>query len=62
VPADARPLLDEVLDRMRRGEENLGILVWARQEKTPEQQRAIMELLGFLHAGASRRHTYLFGD
>ena len=62
VPADARPLRDEVLDRMRRREQDLGILVWARKEKTPEQHRAIAELLGFLHAGASRRHTYLSGD
>jgi hypothetical protein len=61
VPADQRPLLDEILERMRRGDENLDIIRWARREKTPEVQRAICELLGLINDNAHRRR-YIFGS
>jgi len=59
VPADARPLLNEVLERLRRGEENLGIVVWARRTQTPEERRAIFELLRLINVNAHRLRCIL---
>ena len=53
VPADQRLLLSEIVERMRHGDENLDIVRWARREKTPAEQKVILELHLFIHARPS---------
>jgi len=50
VPAGQKPLLDEVLERVRRGDENLDILRWARREKTPGEHKVIVEWMQLIHS------------
>ena len=61
MSADLRPLLDEILTRLGHGDESLDILVWARRAQTPEEQRAIFELLGLISVNAHRRRC-IFGN
>jgi hypothetical protein len=51
---DARELLDEIVNQLRQGAENLDIVRWARREKTPAEQATIKELLTLININAYR--------
>lgn len=59
---DARPLLDQIIERLRCGAENLDILCWSRQEKSLQDQAKIRELLFLINVNAHRMRCYFCDD
>jgi hypothetical protein len=51
---DPRHLLDEVVELLRCGAENLDIIRWARQTKSPAEQAAIQDFLAEIDINAHR--------
>jgi hypothetical protein len=51
---DARGLLDDIINQLRCGAENLDIVRWACREKSPAEQQTIKELLVLININAHR--------
>jgi hypothetical protein len=51
---DARHLLDEIIELLRCGAENLDIIRWARRTKTPAEQATVQDLLVLINVNAHR--------
>ena len=58
---DARHLLDEIIEHVRCGAENLDIIRWARRSKTPAEQLTVLEILCLININAHRLRCS-FGD
>jgi hypothetical protein len=58
---DARHLLDEIIEQVRCGAENLDIIRWARQTKSTAEQLTIFEILCLININAHRLRCS-FGD
>lgn len=61
TPAERLCLLNEIIERLRRKEENLDVIRWARQTKSPEDLRVVLELLLIINVN-SRRMRCHFSD
>lgn len=51
---DARHLLDEIIELLRGGAENLDIIRWARRTKTRNEQATVQDLLVLINVNAHR--------
>jgi hypothetical protein len=51
---DARHLLDEIIELVRCGAENLDIIRWARQTKSAAEQATVQDLLCLININAHR--------
>ena len=51
---DARDLLDEIIEQVRCGAENLDIIRWARRTKSAAEQLTIFEILCLININAHR--------
>lgn len=60
MPVAVRPLLDELVEHLVCGAENLNLICWARS-KTPPEQDAIRQLLHLINVNAHRLHCH-FAD
>ena len=58
---DARHLLDEIIEQVRCGAENLDIIRWARRTKSAAEQLTIFEILCLININAHRLRCS-FGD
>jgi hypothetical protein len=59
---DARGLLDEIIEMVRCGAENLDILQWSRKTKTPAEQRTVIEILALININAHRLKCFFCDD
>ena len=53
TPVDLHPLLDCMIEQLRRGAENLDIIRWAKH-KSPAEKQAVRELLRVININAHR--------
>ena len=61
TPVDLRPLLDCIIEQLIRGAENLDVLCWSRC-KSPEERKAIRELLRVININAHRLRCHFSND
>jgi hypothetical protein len=61
MPGDLRPILDDLIEQLRCGAENLNILCWSRR-RPPDQQKAIRELLQLINVNAHRLRCHFSDD
>jgi hypothetical protein len=59
---DARVLLDEIIEMVRCGAENLDILRWARKTKTCAEQNTVREILALININAHRLKCFFCDD
>jgi len=59
---DARGLLDEIIEMVRCGAENLDILRWSRRTKTPAEQKTVKEILALININAHRLKCFFCDD
>jgi hypothetical protein len=59
---DARVLLDEIIEMVRCGAENLDILRWARKTKTCAEQKTVREILALININAHRLKCFFCDD
>jgi hypothetical protein len=55
-------LLDEIIEMVRCGAENLDILRWARKSKTPAEQKTVREILALININAHRLRCFFCDD
>ena len=61
TPSERLCLLNEIVERLRRLAENLDVIRWAHKEKSPEDQRIVLDLLLIINVN-SRRMRCHFSD
>jgi hypothetical protein len=59
---NARGLLDEIIEMIRCGAENLDIVRWARRTKCPADQNTVRELLALVNINAHRLRCFFCDD
>jgi len=60
--ANAGPLLEEIVDLLRQGAENLDIVRWSRRTKCPTDQATVKELLTRININAHRLPCKFYAD
>jgi hypothetical protein len=55
---DTRGLLDDIIEMIRCGAENLDILRWARRTKTPPEQKTVVDILTLININAHRLRCF----
>lgn len=59
---DARGLLDEIIEMVRCGAENLDVVRWSLQTKTPAEQKTVHEILALININAHRLKCFFCDD
>ena len=59
---DARGLLDEIIEMVRCGAENLDVVRWSRRTKTPAEQKTVRQILALININAHRLRCFFCDD